>query len=74
MQDAYVAVQEAVLTHLYITCNSSKNKYSYASQTLLVPQRRSLPRDDLKAIGAVERLARLEESVQFHHKSLVYIL
>ena len=28
----------------------------------------------LKAIGAVERLARLEEPVQFHHKSLVYIL
>ena len=28
----------------------------------------------LKAIGAVERLARLEEPVQFHHKPLVYII
>ena len=75
MQDAYVAVQEAVLIHLSPATLQQKQVQLCKPD----PSRSAAPITCvnvtiLKAIGAVERLARLEESVQFHHKSLVYIL
>ena len=62
-------------TDISITCNSlAKTSTAMQARPFSFRSADHFRVTILKAIGAVERLARLEEPVQFHHKPVVYIL